>query len=288
MTVVAFVGLGEMGGPMADHVIRAGTDVRVFDPRGEAVAARVDARGHGCSSVGEAADGADVVCVVVRDDAQTLDVTEQAVTAASPGAVVVVHSTVSLETVRRAHACCVDGGLDLIDAGISGGGHGALAGALTIMAGGHPSAVDSARPVMDTYSERIVHLGPLGAGMTAKLARNLIGYGVMAAAHDGMVLADAGGVDLDAFRKLLDDTTDTLLMQLAAVAGRPTVEPAPAGSDRHDGLVGLLEIGHKDLFLAARAAVELGVEIPTAAVAQRLYGPSLGADVPIDGRMRLD
>ena len=288
MSTVAFVGLGEMGGPMADHAIRAGFDVAAFDPRSEAVRARSEAGGRGCSSVAEAADGADVVCIVVVDDAQLLQVVEEASPAASPDAVVVVHSTVSLDALRRSHRRCADAGIELIDAGISGGGHGAQEGTLTIMAGGEPSAFEAARPVMDAYGGQIVHLGPLGAGMVAKLARNLIGYGVMAAAHDGMSLAAGGGVDVAAFRALLEETTDTLLLQLAAVIGRPSVEAAPVDPDRHDGIAGLVEIGHKDLFLAAAAARELGVDLPTVAVAQRRYGPSLGADVPIDDSLQLD
>jgi 3-hydroxyisobutyrate dehydrogenase-like beta-hydroxyacid dehydrogenase len=147
------IGLGRMGGPMADCAIRAGHDVRVFDVSDDAVAARVAAGARACRSVAEACEGTRVVSVVVFDDAQVLEVVagdRGVFGAVEPGAVVVVHTTVRIDTIETLADAAADRGVRLLDAGISGGETGATAGTLVVMVGGDAGALETARPVLDT------------------------------------------------------------------------------------------------------------------------------------------
>ena len=142
---VAMIGLGRMGGPMADCAIRAGHDVRVFDVSDDAVAARVAAGARAGRSVAEACEGARVVSVVVFDDAQVLEVVagdRGAFDAVEPGAVVIVHTTVTIDTIETLAAAAAPRGVRLLDAGISGGESGATAGTLVVMVGGDATALD--------------------------------------------------------------------------------------------------------------------------------------------------
>src|SRR6478735_1339451 len=186
MSRVGFIGLGRMGGPMADNAIAAGHDVRVFDPVAAAVAPRVQAGGVAVGSPGEAAEGADVVCVVVFDGEQARGVLTGpggVLMTAPPGAVIAIHTTMSVEVIEELAAAAAERGVQLIDAGVTGGEGGATAGTLTTLVGGPDEAVAAARPVLESFSGDIVHAGALGSGMTLKLARNAIGYVMMRAVH---------------------------------------------------------------------------------------------------------
>src|SRR5690606_16139111 len=139
---------------------------------------------RGSTSAAEAADGAEVVCVVVRDDAQALTSVMGAggvLETAAPGTIVVLHSTVAPATVHTLDDACDTRGVRFIDAGISGGAIGANDGSLYVMCGGDPGTIAEARPVLDAYSNHVVRFGEVGAGMAAKLARNLLHYQVWVA-----------------------------------------------------------------------------------------------------------
>lgn len=284
---VGFIGLGQMGAPMAEHVARTGMDVSVFDVRPEAAEASVAAGATLATTAVEAARAADVVCVVVSTDAQLLDVvSDELVAATADGATLLLHSTVGLDTVREAVRRCEAAGRTCLDVGISGGEFGAQAGTLVLMAGGPADALERVRLVLEAYSSHVFHTGDVGTGMVAKLARNLVGYSMMAAVHDGQVLAEAGGVDLGQFKEILDATNLTMMTDF--VAGRTSTTPEPVDVGRHDGMRGLVEIGHKDLAMAHAAAAELGVAVDTAAVAQRAYANVLGLELPIEPGLEIE
>ena len=167
-TRVAVIGLGRMGGPIADHVIAAGHDVTVFDVSPEAMAPRLEAGARACSSPAEAADGARFVDIIVFDDAQTVEVVDGpdgVLRSLEPGATICVHTTVTLDTIHDLASRAEAGGVTLLDAGISGGEEGAKSGTLLTMVGGAADAVDAARPVLEAFSKEVIHPGPLGAGM---------------------------------------------------------------------------------------------------------------------------
>jgi 3-hydroxyisobutyrate dehydrogenase len=269
--VVAVIGLGRMGGPMADNAVAAGLDVRVFDIDPAAVAARVEKGAMAPASPADAARGADVVSVVVFDDAQALEVIAGdggVLDVLTPPAVVVLHTTVTVETVEVLGSAAAAKGVGLIDAGVSGGEPGARAGTLVTMVGGEAEAVDRARPALDAYSREVVHAGPLGAGMAMKLARNSVGYTMMAAAHEAMALSSAAGVDLAQLRHVLEITQlDSMLYSPFGIGGP---EPLPADADEgfRRAMVHTHRLGVKDIAQALALAERHGVEMPAAEAAR--------------------
>jgi len=209
MTTVAMIGLGQMGAPMAINAINAGLEVAVFDISPAAASAFSDLNARIALSPADAARGADIVCIVVFDDEQTTDVitaTDGVLTSLQPGTVVAIHSTIAPETVRSLERIALNTGVQVIDAGISGGPSGATAGTLLTMVGGPADAVARAMPALESFSKEVIHAGDLGAGLALKLARNAAGYVCMAAMHEAMQIASASGVSLDVLQHTIAET----------------------------------------------------------------------------------
>ena len=268
---VAIIGLGRMGGPMADCAIRAGLDVRVFDVAGDAIAPRVAAGASGHRSVAEACAGARVVSVVVFDDAQVLEVVAGpggVFDAAPPGAVVLIHTTVTLDTIEALSVQAAECGLRLLDAGISGGESGATAGTLVVMAGGDADALEIARPVLDSYSAEVVHAGAQGAGMALKLARNTVGYIMMNAAHEALCLATAAGVAGDTLHHVLEATDMSAMLYTPFALGGPEPLADDAPTDVRTAMEHVVRLGRKDLSQALALADRHGIRMPAAVVAR--------------------
>ena len=262
---VAVIGLGQMGGPMADCLLGAGHEVSVFDISAAAMATRVANGARPADSPSAAAAGADFVCIIVFDDAQLLDVVEgtNGILQSLPsGAIVAVHTTASLTTIRRISDAAAERGVVIVDAGVSGGEDGAINGTLLTMAGGPDAAVERIRPVLMAFSKELVHAGPLGAGMALKLARNATGYIMMAAVHEAMVLARAAEVDLKLLNHVIGETGVFAQAMSPFLLGGP----APLGPEDPESLRTMLEhlrlLGEKDLAQAVKLAADLGVEIP--------------------------
>ncbi len=265
----AIIGLGRMGGPLVAHAVGAGIDISAYDID-EVARDAAAAKGASVSaSADQAADGADVVAVVVFDDQQVRDVltgTGGALRTLRPGAVVAVHTTTTLQTIREVAAEAAGAGLHVIDAGISGGEPGAQAGTLVTMVGGDEVAVGKARLLLETYSKEVVHAGPLGAGMALKLARNAAGYALMVAAQEAMELAATAGIDPAVVRHVLE-ATDTAGMLWAPFAlGGPTPLDGDAPIELRRHLEHTRELGRKDLdhALALAQAAGLPAEFFTA------------------------
>jgi 3-hydroxyisobutyrate dehydrogenase-like beta-hydroxyacid dehydrogenase len=275
MSVVrgAVLGLGRMGGPMADNAIRAGHLVRVYDISADAVRPRVELGGVSCDSPADAADGADVVAVVVFDDAQAREVVagpHGVLRSLAPGSVVAIHTTVTLDTVRDLAAEAADRQVAVIDAGVSGGEAGASAGTLLTMVGGPSAAVATARPFLESYSKEVLHAGPLGAGMALKLARNATGYAMMAVVHEAMVLAQRSEVDLASLRHVILETG--VLAQ--AMAPFDIGGPSPLRADESGARVAmehLLRLAEKDLDHALELAGHLAVDLEVVEATRRTF-----------------
>jgi 3-hydroxyisobutyrate dehydrogenase-like beta-hydroxyacid dehydrogenase len=221
----AVIGLGAIGGMIARRLAERGVPLVVFDERADAGDDVVAAHARRATSCADAAVDADVVIVAVVDDAQVLDVlsaTDGVLATAQPGTLVVIHSTVRLQTVLDVATMAAPHDVRLLDAGVSTlGPH--ERGMLALFVGGDPADVDAARPVLEHYADPLDHLGPLGSGMTAKLVRNLLGYTLMAAAYEAAALAEHVGVDLDKFRHVL--TESDVLSQFRGVLSQPTTRP---------------------------------------------------------------
>lgn len=270
---VAWIGLGHMGLPMAANVARAGHDLCVFDVRADAAAPLVELGATVATSAADAARDAEVVGVVVLDGPQVETVMlgpDGVLAGAEPGAVVTVHSTVHPATVDAVAARARDG-VTVLDAPISGGVKGARAGTLCVMVGGPPDAFERARPVLDAVGDLVLHLGARGAGLAAKLARNLIGYVSMLGAQEGRALADAAGTDPSAFTAILEHTgaLSPMMRDLLSVPG--------GDAEYSANLAPLVELAAKDLRVTLALGHDLDVDLPATALTLEHVAFSFGA-----------
>jgi 3-hydroxyisobutyrate dehydrogenase len=273
------VGLGEIGGGLAGNLLKAGVALSVCDIRPEATepyreGARVAA------SPRELAEHSDVVLVAVLDDAQVRSVLEGddgVFAGARDGAIVVVVSTITTETVTAMREAGARDGITVVDCGVSGGQAGADNGELVCMVGGTKDEVDRVRPLLDVFSCLVLHMGPPGTGLSAKLARNVVQYGSWLAAQEAQELAEAAGVDLIKLGEAIRES-DRVIGGAARLMFRATAEPWPVDTDAV--LLTFLQdkaaLAHKDLAAARELGDQLGVRLPVAALTdarcERIFG----------------
>ena len=264
VTTVGVIGLGDIGRGVADAVVRAGLDLGVCDLRSDATDPYAESS-HVAADPSSLGARSDVVVVAVVDDRQVLAVLDGALAGMARGATVVILSTVSLETVESVAASASARGVDVVDCGVSGGPAAATEGTLVAMVGGDAAAIERVRPVLDSFTSLVVHMGPLGAGLKAKLARNLVQYGSWLAAYEAQVLAEAAGVELSKLAEVIR-ASDKLIGGASRLMFRETVAPLPP--DSHPGIVSAMAAGaglaHKDLRAAIALGEALGVELPLA------------------------
>lgn len=203
---VAFIGLGVMGGPMAGHLARAGYEVTGYNrtaSRSQAWADKLAGEGLSvaiAATPAEAAAGKDMVLTCVGNDEdleQVLLGTDGALHAMAAGCLLVDHTTVSAAMARKVDAEAAARGIAAVDAPVSGGQAGAENGKLAVMCGGGGEAVERARPVMEAFSARIVHVGGAGAGQTTKMANQMCIAGTLAGLAEAVRLSQASGLDMD-------------------------------------------------------------------------------------------
>jgi 3-hydroxyisobutyrate dehydrogenase-like beta-hydroxyacid dehydrogenase len=274
-THVGFIGLGNMGKPIAINLAKAGFDLMVYDLRPEPMQ-ELAALGAKCArSAHEIGKHAEIIELVVVDDAQVeaLTIEEGGVLGnARPGTVIAIHSTVHPRTVRRVAALAEAKGVSVIDAQVSGGERGAYAKTLCYMVGGDKSAFEKCRPLFVTSGSNIFHLGDLGAGAITKLTHNLIVYVNMLAASEGMKLAQTAGIDAGAMEQVIH-----------AGAAQSRVadhwsQQGKLGATYTTGPSGLMQLIHKDLRLALELGHDLGVSLPGAALTQQMIATILGIE----------
>ncbi len=201
---VSFVGLGVMGGAIARHIARAGHSLTVFNrSRGRIdrwQAANPDLPIRIAESPADAATGADAVLTCVGNDDDLADVVLGPMGVFSTlgkGAVFIDHTTVSARIARQIAVEARDLEVHCIDAPVTGGQVGAEKGQLTIMAGGRPDAVEAARPLMECYTRRIVHVGKAGSGQTCKMVNQIAFAGIIASLSEALRFAQSAQLDLD-------------------------------------------------------------------------------------------
>lgn len=275
MSSVGFVGLGNIGKPMALRLAAADVTLSVYDVASEPLAELEQAGANVAGSVAELAAGVDILCVMVRDDDQVRDVLGRALGGARDGLVVVVHSTVAPETPRQLEITAAKHGVLLVDAPVSGGTMGAAAGSLAIMVGGSDEAYAAARPALEAMGSKVLHAGPIGAGTKFKLARNLMHFVSFTAATEAQRLAEAAGLDLRALGDVVRHT-DAITGGPGAIMHRETAaEIAP--DDFWRGIfTHVADLGEKDLRFATELAESLGVDTPLADLALQRLRTGLG------------
>ena len=194
----AFVGLGVMGFPMAGHLVRAGHEVSVFNRSpAKAQAWVAEYGGRAGAAVAEAVAGCEIVCLCVGNDDDVRQVLLEALPAMAPGGVVVDHTTAAARLAREAAAQARALGRWFVDAPVSGGQAGAVAGQLSVMAGGDEAAVERVRPVIMAYSKAIQRIGGPGAGQLAKMVNQICIAGVVQGVAEGLHFAQHAGLDTE-------------------------------------------------------------------------------------------
>src|SRR5699024_6553258 len=195
---IAFIGLGNMGGPMAHNLIAAGHQLVVFDLVKDALAAAEKQGATVAASAAEAVAGADVVISMLPAGKHVNDLylgSGGVMAAAADGALLIDSSTIDAETSRKVAAAAAERGLEMLDAPVSGGVGGAKSGGLTFMVGGFDSALERARPLLDIMGKNVFHAGEAGAGQIAKMCNNMLLAIQMTGTCEALNLAVANGLD---------------------------------------------------------------------------------------------
>jgi 3-hydroxyisobutyrate dehydrogenase-like beta-hydroxyacid dehydrogenase len=248
---VGLLGCGRMGAAMGGHLLAAGTPLAVYDPVPEARRPLVELGAAECASPAEVAAQADVVLVVVVDDAQVRDALEGVFAGAAPGTAVAICASVRPDTCRELADAGAERGLDVIDAALVRGERGAEEGQLVLFCGGDAAVVDRVREACEPFTEAVVHVGEIGAGQVAKTANNILLWACLRADVEALRLGRALGVEPAKLREAL---------AIGSGANRPLAE---WGKHR-------LRWPHKDLEVALAVAAEAAVDMPFVAQLPRL------------------
>jgi 3-hydroxyisobutyrate dehydrogenase len=223
MDKLGFIGLGSQGAPMARRMVDAGYDVLLWARRPESLAPFSDTSAKIAGSIAELGAQVSYCGVCVVDDAGVQQVCDALIATMAPGGCIAIHSTVHPALCKTLSAQAQSRGLSLIDAPVSGGAPAATAGTLTVMVGGEKSAVDSARPILETFAGTIAHLGDVGAGQTSKLVNNTLMVANLALAHHALQVAEHLGLERDAFVKLVAASSGrSFSFDVRARMARPT------------------------------------------------------------------
>ena len=266
---IAFIGLGNMGGPMAANLAAKGFAVMGFD----IVPANLDKAGRqgiaAAASSEMAVQGADAVITMVPAGRHVLDLYPGILNAARPGTLFIDCSTFDVASAREAHDMAERARMQSLDAPVSGGTAGAAAATLTFMVGGAKTAFERGNPILAAMGKRIVHCGETGAGQAAKICNNMILGISMIAVSEAFVLAAKLGLDAGALYDVASAASGQC-WSLTTYCPVPGVGPAsPADNGYKPGFAASLML--KDLALAQQAAEETGAATPLGAHAERLY-----------------
>ena len=272
---VGFIGLGQIGAPMATRLVGWPGGLVVFDVVAEATAPFAEQGVTVADDVPALGAACDVIEVMVRDDAQVREVVGQLLTTAKPGAVIAIHSTIRAETAEELAATAAAQGVDVLDVPVSGGFMGAYDGTLAAMVGGDPDACERAREVFERWAKLIVHMGPVGAGTRTKLARNMMHFVAYTAAGEAQRLAEAAGLDLQKLAQVVRHS-DSVTGGPGAIMVRTTAQPMAEDDGLWDIFRHTRELGEKDLTLALELADTYALDLPLAKQALQDFGPSLG------------
>lgn len=264
MATIAFIGLGNMGGPMARNLAKAGESVRGHDPANP----KIDGVTM-CASAAEAAKGAEIVVTMLPAGPHVRSVYDQVIPVAAKGALLIDCSTIDVDSARAVGAKAAAAGLDMVDAPVSGGTVGAENATLTFMVGGPQGAFARAEPILAKMGKTIVHAGGPGNGQAAKICNNMILGISMIAVAEGFSLADKLGLDA---QKLFDISSKSSGQCWSMTSYCPVPGPVPNSPANRDYKPGFTaDMMLKDLKLAQGAAQNAGQATPLGAAAENLF-----------------
>jgi len=269
MSTISFLGLGNMGGPMAANLVSAGHAVRGFDPVPAAAQAAAD---KGVKVFGSGADAVaegDVVITMLPNGALVKQCYAEILPAAAPGALFIDSSTISVDDARHVNSLAASHGFAQLDAPVSGGVKGAVAGTLAFMVGGDEAALETGRPVLEPMASKIIHCGSSGAGQAAKLCNNMVLAVQQIVVGEAFVLAERLGLSV---QSLFDVITGATGNCWAVHTNCPVPGPVPTSPANHDFKPGFATaLMNKDLGLAMDAVNSTGSSAPLGTHAAEIY-----------------
>ncbi|WP_420556057.1 3-hydroxyisobutyrate dehydrogenase [Roseovarius sp.] len=261
---IGFIGLGNMGAPMATNLAAAGHDVTGFDTAGTTAEGVVNA-----DTAEAAAADADVVITMLPNGQILRKVADTVIPSMKQGAVLLDCSTVDVDSARAVAEQANAAGLGALDAPVSGGIGGAQGGTLTFMVGGDESAFATAKPLFDIMGQKAVHCGPSGNGQAAKICNNMILGATMIVTCEAFALADKLGLDRQAMFDVVS-TSSGYSWSMNAYCPAPGIGPqSPSDNDYKPGFAAELML--KDLTLAMQAAESADADTPIGQAARELY-----------------
>ncbi len=269
MTTIAFLGLGNMGGPMAANLVAAGQTVHGFDPQPALKSAAAERGVSVFDSGAEAVGDAEVVITSLPNGGIVKACYAEVLPAAKGDALFIDTSTISVDDARTIHQQALERGFAQLDAPVSGGVKGATAGTLAFMVGGEDAAVERARPVLEPLAGKIIHCGASGTGQAAKLCNNMVLAVQQIAIGEAFVLAEKLGLSAQSLFDVITGATGNCWAVHTNCPVPGPVPTSPANNDFKPGFATALM--NKDLGLAMTAVESTGSNAPLGSHAAEIY-----------------
>ena len=277
MATITFIGLGNMGGPMASNLVKAGHDVTVFDLSKDAVQALVSEGARTADTAHQAAEGAECVITMLPagQHVEAVYLGEDGLLAKLPeGTLVIDSSTIAPETARGVAEEAKARNIPFLDAPVSGGVGGAKAGTLTFICGGAEDTFAKAKPILDAMGKNIFHAGPHGSGQVAKICNNMLLAILMAGTSEALALGVKNGLDPAVLSEIMKQSSGGNWALNVYNPWPGVMENAPASRNYEGGF--LVNLMTKDLGLAFDNAVKNQASIPMGSLARNLFSIHAG------------
>lgn len=278
-----FIGLGNIGKPLASHLAPKGFDAKVYDISAEPIAELVKGGAVAAASPREVGAHAELIGICVPEDDHVRAVMlgdDGLLAGAKPGTIVAIHSTIQPSTVIELAEIAKQKQVDVIDACVTGGDARAAEGVVTYLVGGDEATIERARPYLDAASESVIHAGELGSGAKLKLCINVVTYIQWAAAWEGMKLAMASGLDPQVFEDAGRANGQLTELQQRYLIG-VKLPPEAQASDGYQKLVrGHMKTAEKDLAWALKLAQDNDLSMPVSGLVSQMMAKLYGVADP--------
>lgn len=269
-----YIGLGNMGAPMAKRLADWPGGLLVFDLRADAMTPLTDAGATAADSVADVA-AADIISITVLNDDQVRAVVAELAPRVTPGTVIAIHSTISPDTAVELAEQLRPKDIHVVDAPVSGGGAAAANGELAVMVGADRAVYERIKPAFKQFASMVIHAGEPGAGTRMKLARNMLTFTGYAAACEAMRLAERAGIDLQQLGRVVRHT-DALTSGPGAIMVRENMLPLDHDNFLYESFLHARGLGEKDLSLALALGEKVAVDLPLAELALQNLADGLG------------
>src|SRR3984885_72275 len=271
---LGYIGLGNMGAPMATKMTEWAGGITVYDIRADAMTPLAEKGARLADSVADIAD-ADIIHITVLDDAQVREVVGKLRAHAKPGTVIAIHSTISDTTAAELAGELKPQGIHIVDAPVSGGAAAAAKGELATMVGAEREVYERIKPAFKHWAAVVIHAGEPGAGTQMKLARTMLTFTSYAAACEAMKLAEAAGLDLQALGRVVRHT-DAQSGGPGAIMVREDMKELTPGHWLYDAFTHTRGLGEKDLSLAPELGEARGADLPLGGLGLQNLAAGLG------------